>query len=83
MTKHTGITLPQKALWSTQHEDGSTRTTLEVDVYGALLQVVLDPGCSQWNALHPDDLVWLAARLLDADAMLNGRQCQRKIEGEG
>ena len=70
--KRTGVALPRKARWSTFYDDGSDRTQIEVDRDGGSLKVVIDPDGQQWCSIHPDDLVWLAARLLDAHAMLEG-----------
>lgn len=72
--KRTGVVLPDKARWATHYDDGSERTEIEVDVNSESLQVVIDPDTSQWCSIHSADLVWLAARLLDADAMLKARK---------
>lgn len=69
----TGVALPNKARWFTRYDDGSERTTIEVDTDAKSNQVTIDPD-GQWCVIHPDDLIWLAARLLDAAAMLTARQ---------
>ena len=62
--------VPEKIRWATRYPDGSERTVVEVNAGCNTPKVVIDPDSSQWSCVAPEDLTWLAARLLDAAHIL-------------
>jgi len=61
---------PDKIRWATRYPDGCERTVVEVNTECDTLKVVIDPDGSEWHCVSPEDLTWLAARLLDAAHIL-------------
>ena len=65
---------PDKIRWATRYSDGSERTVVEVDTSDDSPWVTIDPDSPNWNNVSPEDLTWLAARLLDAAHILAARE---------